>query len=158
MSQMLFFTNENTNFWIASVGWEGKVAFIKTPLFTKNNYSIPLILKTSVHVGDLYAIDYCDNYVATGGVDNKVCIWNSLTGNLRTKMDLPNNNRPNTFVCSLIFVKTKQITLLFVLQNSGDLHLVNPINETSTFNILKVHFNSMMDFTKDSLTLLTVGE
>lgn len=32
MTQLDFFT-ENTNFWMAAVGWEGKIAFIKTPMF-----------------------------------------------------------------------------------------------------------------------------
>ena len=35
---------ENTNFWIAAVAWEGKMAFIKKPVFQKNTYSVPLIL------------------------------------------------------------------------------------------------------------------
>ncbi len=76
MTQLQFFTG-NTNFWLAAVGWEGKVAFIKQPMFQKNTYTIPIILKKSVHVGDIYSIDHIDNYAATGGVDNKLCLWNA---------------------------------------------------------------------------------
>ena len=34
------------------------------------------MLKKSVHTGDIYTIDHTENYAATGGVDNKVCLWN----------------------------------------------------------------------------------
>ncbi len=44
MSQLEFFI-DNTNFWLAGVGWEGRVAYIKSPMFQKNTYSIPIILK-----------------------------------------------------------------------------------------------------------------
>lgn len=73
-----------------------------------------MIVKSSVHVGDLYAIDQIDNYVATGGVDNKVIIWNSLSGSVRTEITLP-KARANTFINYLKFVKTPIQTILFVL-------------------------------------------
>ena len=65
------------------------MAWIKTPMFQKNSYTIPIILKQQVHVGDIYTIDHMDNYAATGGLDNKVCIWNSLSGTVRSLIELP---------------------------------------------------------------------
>ncbi len=53
----LQFLQESTNFWLAGVGWEGKVAFIKLPMVQKNNYSIPILIKKSIHQGDIYALD-----------------------------------------------------------------------------------------------------
>ena len=96
MSQLQFLTG-NTNFWLAAVGWEGKVAFIKQPMANKNTYTIPIILKKSVHTGDIYSVDHVDNYAATGGVDNKLCLWNAQSGTVRAMIDLP-KERPNTFV------------------------------------------------------------
>jgi WD40 repeat protein len=113
MTQLLFL-NDNTNFWFASVGWEGKVAFVKYPILQKSIYSLPIIIKKSVHTGDIFSIDYCDNCVATGGVDNRVCIWNSLSGTSRSIIEVP-KDRPNTFICAIKFIKTKKQTHLFVL-------------------------------------------
>lgn len=104
MSQIEFFI-DNTNFWLAAVGWEGRIAYIKSPMFQKNTYTIPIILKQSVHIGDIYALDHIDNYAATGGIDNKICIWNSLSGTVRTLIELP-KEKPNIFICQVKFVKT----------------------------------------------------
>jgi len=156
MSQLQFFTG-NTNFWLAAVGWEGKVAFIKQPMFQKNTYTIPIILKKSVHVGDIYTIDHVDNYAATGGVDNKVCLWNSQSGTVRAIIDLP-KEKPNTFISTVRFVKTSKQTLLFAIQNTGQMHCINPITEMVTENCLKLQNNAFIDFSNDTELLLSVGE
>lgn len=106
MSQLQFFL-ENTNFWLAAVGWEGKVAFIKQPMFQKNTYTIPIILKKSVHVGDIYSIDHMDNYAATGGVDNKLCLWNAQSGSVRAIIEMP-KDKPNTFISMVKFAKSSK--------------------------------------------------
>ncbi len=56
LTQIRFF-KEGANFWFAAVGWDGKVAFIKTPIQQKNNYLVPILLKTNSHKGDVYAVD-----------------------------------------------------------------------------------------------------
>lgn len=140
MTQIKFFRGSN-NFWFAAVGWEGKVAFIKTPMFQKNNYAVPIIMKQAVHAGDVYALDFNSQFIATGGVDNKVCIWNTLSATVRTKLDLP-LDQPNTFIFSLKFMKTPYKTLLFVLVNTGLLHVVDPLKETVKPSVLKLQINA----------------
>lgn len=106
MTQMQFLT-DNTNYWLSAVGWEGKVAYIKLPMFQKNTYTIPIMLKKSVHTGDVYTMDHTEIYAATGGVDNKVCLWNSQSGSVRSIIELP-KERPNTFVSTVRFAKTSK--------------------------------------------------
>lgn len=106
MTQMQFLT-DNTNYWLSAVGWEGKVAYIKLPMFQKNTYTIPIMLKKSVHTGDVYTMDHTEIYAATGGVDNKVCLWNSQSGSVRSIIELP-KERPNAFVSTVRFAKTSK--------------------------------------------------
>lgn len=98
ITQISFFNN-NTNYWLVAAGWEGKMAFIKPPMYQKNSYSVPMQLKQTPHTGDIYTLDHFDIFVATGGVDNKVCLWNSISGTVRSIIDMPKReNRPNIFV------------------------------------------------------------
>lgn len=97
----------NTNFWLAAAGWEGKMAFVKTPMFQKNTYSVPLILKQSPHSGDIFTLDHQEAYAATGGVDNKVCLWNAIAGTVRSIITMPRRDgRPNIFVSQVKFIRT----------------------------------------------------
>lgn len=66
-----------------------------------------MILKQTPHVGDIYTFDHMDIFVATGGVDNKVVIWNAISGTFRKTFNMPRrDNRPNIFVSQLKFIKT----------------------------------------------------
>ena len=76
------------------------------------------MLKKSVHTGDIFSIDHTEQYAATGGVDNKVCLWNVQSGTVRSIVELP-KERPNTFISSVKFAKTSKQTLLFIIQNTG---------------------------------------
>jgi len=104
----------------------------------------------------VFVIDTCDPYIATGGVDNTVVIWNSQSGTIRTHFELP-RPRPNTYVCNLKFVKSKQV-FLFALQNSGKLHLINPMSETMQSDIMTLNFNAMMDFSPNLEVFVSLGE
>eukprot|EP00347_Sterkiella_histriomuscorum_P014346 403361222 len=156
MTQLQFLT-DNTNYWLSAVGWEGKVAFIKLPMFQKNTYTIPIMLKKSVHTGDIFSIDHTEQYAATGGVDNKVCLWNVQSGTVRSMVELP-KERPNTFISSVKFAKTSKQTLLFIIQNTGQMHCINPITEVLTENCLKLQTNAHIDFSYDLEYMLSVGE
>ena len=83
------------------------MAYVKTPMFQKSNYAIPIILKQQVHKGDIYTIDIFENFAATGGVDNRVCVWNSLAGAVRSYIEMPRANS-NLFICQVKFVKTRE--------------------------------------------------
>lgn len=126
-------------------------------MFQKNTYTIPIMLKKSVHTGDIYTIDHMDNYAATGGVDNKVCLWNAQSGSVRAMIELP-KERPNTFISTVKFAKTSKQTLLFVVQNTGQMHCINPITETVTENCLKLQNNAFIDFSYDLDLMLSVGD
>jgi WD40 repeat protein len=78
------FLKDNTNYWIAAVGWEAKLVLIKPPMYQKNTYTVPMIVKKTPHKGDIYALDHSDGLLATGGVDNKICLWNSISGTVRS--------------------------------------------------------------------------
>jgi WD40 repeat protein len=98
ISRIDFFI-ENTNFWLAAVGWDAKMAFIKTPMYQKNTYSVPLVLKQTPHQGDIFTMDHLEIFAATGGVDNRVCIWNAVSGTVRSIITMPRReNRPNIFI------------------------------------------------------------
>ena len=121
LSRIEFFT-ENTNFWLAAVGWEGKMVFVKPPMYQKNTYSVPLVLKQTPHSGDIYTFDFMEIFAATAGLDNKVCIWNSISGTVRSIITMPRRDgRPNIFVSMLKFIQTSQVgegypaTLLMVV-------------------------------------------
>ena len=66
-----------------------------------------MIIKSSIHSGDLFALDSMEGYVATGGMDNKVVIWNSLSATARTIIDMP-KVKANTFISFVKFVKTNE--------------------------------------------------
>ena len=110
----IYFFKENTNFWMAAIGWGGKVIFVKTPIYQKASYSVPMLVKESAHSGDLFAIDHLDNFLATGGLDNNIVLWNFQTGNVRQKISVPKSGA-NIFICSLKFIKVKGMILLIVL-------------------------------------------
>jgi WD40 repeat protein len=106
ITQIEFLVN-NTNFWLCAVGWDGRMVFIKTPMYQKNTYTVPMVLKKTPHNGDIYTMDHLDALSATGGVDNKVCIWNSISGTVRSIMSMPRrDNRPNIFVSQVKFMKS----------------------------------------------------
>lgn len=147
------FLLENTNFWLVAVGWDGKMVFIKHPMFQKNSYTVALILKKTPHSGDIYTLDHVDAFLATGGVDNKVCIWNSVAGTVRSIIKMPKRDgRFNIFVNLVRFTKTKQagydypVILLFVVQNNGDLFCVNPVTEIVSKRVAKLVSNPFMEF------------
>ena len=147
------FLLENTNFWLVAVGWDGKMVFIKHPMFQKNSYTVALILKKTAHSGDIYTLDHVDAFLATGGVDNKVCIWNSVAGTVRSIIKMPKRDgRFNIFVNLVRFTKTKQagydypVILLFVVQNNGDLFCVNPVTEIVSKRVAKLVSNPFMEF------------
>ena len=159
------FFKDNTNFWLAAVGWDGKMVYVKTPMYQKNTYSVPLILKQTPHQGDIYALDHIEVLAATGGVDNKVCIWNSISGTVRSIIAMPRrDNRPNIYVTQVKFVKTSQIgegypaTLLFVVQNNGDLFCINPVSETVSKRITQLQTNPCIDYNSENDTLISMGE
>jgi hypothetical protein len=70
-------------------------------------------------------MDHLDIFAATGGVDNKVCIWNSVSGTVRSIITMPRReNRPNIFISQVKFLKTSlvggsdsqyQVTILLVI-------------------------------------------
>ena len=147
------FLLDNTNFWLVAVGWDGKMVFIKHPMFQKNSYTVALILKKTPHSGDIYTLDHVDAFLATGGVDNKVCIWNSVAGTVRSIIKMPKRDgRFNIFVNLVRFTKTKQagydypVILLFVVQNNGDLFCVNPVTEIVSKRVAKLVSNPFMEF------------
>jgi hypothetical protein len=75
------------------------MALVKTPMYHKNTYTVPLVLKRTPHTGDIYALDHMDGLIATAGVDNRVCLWNAISGALRSVINMPRrDNRPNVFV------------------------------------------------------------
>lgn len=92
----------------------------------------------------------------TGGVDNKVCLWNALTGTLRSRLTMP-KPKPNVFVMSVRFFKDKHLSIL-VLQNNGMLHLVNPMNETLLENVMQLPTNGVMEVAPDCSSILAVSE
>jgi hypothetical protein len=97
---------DNTNYWLVAVGWEGKMALIKPPMFQKNTYSVPLVLKKTPHTGDIYTVDVLGAFLATGGVDNKVVVWNSVTGTVRQVHKMPRrDDNPNIYVTQVKFVQ-----------------------------------------------------
>ena len=147
------FLLDNTNFWLVAVGWDGKMVFIKHPMFQKNTYTVALVLKKTPHSGDIYTLDHVDAFLATGGVDNKVCIWNSVAGTVRSIIKMPKRDgRFNIFVNLVRFTKTKQagydypVILLFVVQNNGDLFCVNPVTEIVSKRVAKLVSNPFMEF------------
>ena len=147
------FLLDNTNFWLVAVGWDGKMVFIKHPMFQKNSYTVALVLKKAPHSGDIYTLDHVDAFLATGGVDNKVCIWNSVAGTVRSIIKMPKRDgRFNIFVNLVRFTKTKQagydypVILLFVVQNNGDLFCVNPVTEIVSKRVAKLVSNPFMEF------------
>lgn len=155
LTQLHFFSS-STNFWIVACGWEGKLAFVKSPMAGKQVHNIPILLKTSGHQGDIYTIDYSTHYVVTGGVDNKVCLWNALTGTLRCRLSLP-KPKPNVFVTCVRFFKDKHLSIL-VLQNNGMLHLINPVNETLLENVMQLPANSALEVSPDCSSIVAVSE
>jgi hypothetical protein len=125
-----------------------------------------MILKKTPHSGDIYTMDHIDALTATAGVDNKVCIWNSVSGTVRSILTMPRREgRPNIFVSVIKFMKSNllgdggyPIVLLLVIQNNGDLYCVNPVSETISKRITTLHSNPMMDFSSANQTLVCVGE
>ena len=122
-------------------------------MFQKNTYTVALILKKTPHSGDIYTLDHVDAFLATGGVDNKVCIWNSVAGTVRSIIKMPKRDgRFNIFVNLVRFTKTKQVgydypvILLFVVQNNGDLFCVNPVTEIVSKRVAKLVSNPFMEF------------
>jgi WD40 repeat protein len=73
----------STNFWIAATCWEGKVNFFSQPTISKTNYNVRMISRSNGHSHDVLCQDINEVYVATSGVDNKLVIWNTFTGNLK---------------------------------------------------------------------------
>ena len=131
------FLNGNTNFWLCAVGWEGMMALVKPPMYLKNTYTVPLVVKRTPHSGDIYTVHHMDALIATGGVDNKVCIWNAVSGTVRSIITMPRrDHRPNIFVNQVKFIKGESLNdgystiMLYVIQNNGDLYCINPASET----------------------------
>ncbi len=96
-----------------------------------------MILKKTPHNGDIYTMHHMEALIATGGVDNKVCIWNSISGTVRSILSMPRrDNRPNIYVTQVKFMKSNflgeggyPVILLIVIQNNGDVYCVNPVTE-----------------------------
>ena len=124
---MLFMVNQS-NYWFVAVGWQGHVAFVKTPMQIKGQFTVPVNVKISGHKGDVYAVAYCENLVATGGIDNRLILWNSQSSSIRTTFQLP-KKRPNTFITCIKFAKGLKQIYVIVLQNDGNTHIVNPTSE-----------------------------
>jgi WD40 repeat protein len=101
----------NTNFWLCAVGWDGMMGLVKPPMYQKNTYTVPLVVKRTPHSGDIYALHHIDTLIATGGVDNKICIWNAISGTVRSILNMPRrDNRPNIFVSQVKFIKNSNQT------------------------------------------------
>jgi hypothetical protein len=130
------------------------MVFVKTPMYQKNTYTVPMVLKKTPHNGDIFTMDHMDALSATGGVDNKVCIWNSISGTVRSIMSMPRrDNRPNIFISQIKFMKSTLlgdggylVVLLLVIQNNGDLYCINPVSEQMSARIATLHSNPKIDF------------
>ena len=85
---MRFFVGA-TNFWLAAAGWKGNVSFYAKPIMSKSNYVVRQERRDGVHSADVLAMAICDVYMATGGMDCCVGIWNTFTGTLKQMVSLP---------------------------------------------------------------------
>ena len=95
------------------------MALVKPPMYQKNTYTVPLVIKRTPHSGDIYTVHHMDTLIATGGVDNKVCIWNAVSGTVRSIITMPRrDSRPNIFVNQVKFMKIEQ-TLESLGSSSG---------------------------------------
>lgn len=124
VTNMKFFVGA-TNFWLAATCWEGKVAFFNVPAFTQNRYQVKSMVKQE-GFADSLALDICEVYMATAGVDNRVLIWNTFTASLKQKIQLPKRD-PGVYVTAIKFLPQFQNYFL-VIQSNGDVYVVNPIS------------------------------
>ena len=121
------------------------MAFVKTPMYHKNTYTVPLVLKRTPHTGDIYTLDSMDGLVASAGVDNRVCLWNAISGGVRSVIAMPRrDNKPNLFVSQVKFMKSYPNgegypqALLLIIQNNGDIYTLNPVSEVISSRIIQV--------------------
>jgi hypothetical protein len=116
-----------------------------------------MIVKQTPHQGDIYTLDYMDQLSATGAVDNKVCIWNAVSGTIRSIITMPRREgRPNIFVSQVRFFRTTHMgtegypaTLLLVAQNNGDLFIVNPLSESISKRITTLSTSPCIDYCRN---------
>ena len=80
ISSLAFFCKQ-TNFWIASTLWDGKVAFVQRPMRDKGSEILKHLKVTSSHAKDVTCIDITQtNNMATASIDNVIVFWNSFNG------------------------------------------------------------------------------
>jgi hypothetical protein len=96
LNQMRFLSNgrDFSHLYLCATSSKGHVNFYTKPVpasqfrkasKTSNNerYLSETLVKKGLHVGDVYAIASCAQYVAVGGLDGRVSLWYKQTGALR---------------------------------------------------------------------------
>lgn len=76
---------------------DGKIMFYKQPNIHLDKDNQPenvadTILNSNVHKGEIYAICSNEEFIAIGGLDNKVSFWKIITGQIITEVNLPIEN------------------------------------------------------------------
>lgn len=75
----------NTKLYMVTAYTDGKIMFYKQPNIHLDKDNQPenvadTILNSNVHKGEIYAICSNEEFIAIGGLDNKVSFWKIITG------------------------------------------------------------------------------
>lgn len=138
ISQVKFINPSSPSLYLCATASSGNVIFYTKPLPANevnhksvnsgaDEYLNQTLIKKNVHQGDLYAIAVSDQFVAVGGMDNKVSYWSAITGAFKsyTKLPRPRKTECNIFIVDLLFLN-RHGNFILVLQNNGDMHIVHP--------------------------------
>lgn len=105
----------------------------------------------------MLVLDLCEVYLATAGADNKVTIWNTFTGSIKAKMQLPKRN-PGIYVTGVRFLRLHH-NYFIVTQSNGDLYVIDPISAEITVkyeNMLEEQ--SILDVNHTEKILISINE
>lgn len=149
----LSFADGISDYWLLGTCWDGKMMMWSAP-DQSNDFSINARCKVG-HRNDIISLDCNQRYIATGGADGLVTLWNMFSG---VPIPSTENVMKSKNVVGVKLLK-KSPNILFVLHEAGDVHCIDASNGNfiACF-IAMAGINSNWDYDKEEEVMLVVGD